>query len=72
MNGTNEGLQKEARYFEKQKRRMNYLEMRAEGWLMGSGTFESGAKQYKERFTVPGIRWKRPMLNVCSQFVQQS
>jgi len=57
---THEGLQKEAGYFENQKRRMNYLEMRAEGWLIGSGTVESGAKQYKERFTGPGMRWRRP------------
>jgi hypothetical protein len=55
----NEGLLKEAGYFENQKRRMNYLEMRTEGWLIGSGTVESGAKQYKERFTGPGMRWKR-------------
>jgi len=28
-------------------------------WLIGSGTVESGAKQFKERFTGPGMRWKR-------------
>lgn len=57
-----EGLRQEAGYFEGQKRRMNYLEMRMEGWLIGSGTVESGAKQYKERFTGPGMRWKRSSL----------
>ena len=41
---------------------MNYLDMRTEGWLIGSGTVESGAKQYKARFTGPGMRWKRPCL----------
>jgi hypothetical protein len=56
---TQAGLRQEAGYFEAQKRRMNYLEMRMEGWLIGSGTVESGAKQYKERFTGPGMRWKR-------------
>lgn len=56
------GLRQEAGYFEGQKRRMNYLEMRMEGWLIGSGTVESGAKQYKERFTGPGMRWKRSSL----------
>lgn len=55
-----EGLCAEVGYFENQKRRMNYLELRTEGWLIGSGTVESGAKQYKERFTGPGMRWKRP------------
>lgn len=57
-----EALIQEAGYFEGQKRRMNYLEMRMEGWLIGSGTVESGAKQYKERFSGPGMRWKRPFL----------
>lgn len=52
-------LLQEAGYFENHKRRMNYLEMRMDGWLIGSGTVESGAKQYKERFTGPGMRWKR-------------
>jgi hypothetical protein len=52
-------LLQEAGYFENHKRRMNYLDMRMEGWLIGSGTVESGAKQYKERFTGPGMRWKR-------------
>jgi hypothetical protein len=52
-------LLQEAGYFENHKRRMNYLEMRMEGWLIGSGTVESGDKQYKERFTGPGMRWKR-------------
>jgi hypothetical protein len=59
---TREGLRQEANYFEHHKRRMNYLEMRTEGWLIGSGTVESGAKQYKARFTGPGMRWKRPGL----------
>jgi len=52
-------LLQEAGYFANHKRRMNYLEMRMEEWLIGSGTVESGAKQYKERFTGPGMRWKR-------------
>lgn len=54
-----EGLSEEAGFFENQKRRMNYLDLRMDGWLIGSGTVESGAKQYKERFTGPGMRWKR-------------
>jgi hypothetical protein len=56
------GLRQEAGYFENHKRRMNYLDMRTEGWLIGSGTVESGAKQYKARFAGPGMRWKRPCL----------
>ncbi len=57
-----EPLSQEAAYFENHKRRMNYLDLRAEGWLIGSGTVESAAKQYKARFTGPGMRWKRPYL----------
>lgn len=62
QNENNDGLRQEAGYFENHKRRMNYLDMRTEGWLIGSGTVESGAKQYKTRFTGPGMRWKRPCL----------
>ena len=29
---------------------------------MGSGVIESAAKQYKARFTGPGMRWKRSSL----------
>jgi hypothetical protein len=52
-------LQREARYFETHKHRMYYLDFRNEGWLIGSGTVESAAKQYKHRFTGPGMRWSR-------------
>jgi hypothetical protein len=55
-----EELLKEATYFEHNKRRMDYLEMRADGWVIGSGMVESGAKQFKARFTAPGMRWTRP------------
>jgi hypothetical protein len=53
------GLLSEAGYLENNKRRMNYLELREEGWLIGSGMVESGAKRYKERFTGSGMRWSR-------------
>ena len=54
-----EVLQQEAGYFETHKHRMYYLDFRNEGWLIGSGTVESAAKQYKHRFTGPGMRWSR-------------
>jgi hypothetical protein len=54
-----ETLQQEAAYFDKHKHRMQYLEWRNDGWLIGSGTVESAAKQYKHRFTAAGMRWKR-------------
>jgi hypothetical protein len=54
-----EGLEKEAGYFRKNKRRMNYQEMREEGWAIGSGMVESAAKQFKARFAGPGMHWNR-------------
>ncbi len=54
-----EELQREAGYFRKNHRRMNYMEMREEGWAIGSGMVESGVKQFKARFSGPGMRWSR-------------
>jgi len=39
---------------------MNYLEMRADGWLIGSGMVESGGKRFKDRFSKAGMRWSQP------------
>ena len=55
---TNAILQ-QAGYFQKNTKRMNYLEMRIEGYPIGSGMVESAAKQYKSRFCGPGMRWSR-------------
>jgi hypothetical protein len=60
--GPAQALRTEANYFETHKRRMPYLELREEGYLLGSGMVESGAKQFKARFTGPGMRWSRPGL----------
>lgn len=54
-----ESLLAQATYFHNNKRRMNYLELREDGYLLGSGMIESGAKQFKARFTGPGMRWSR-------------
>lgn len=54
-----EALQKEAAYFAHNKRRMDYLELRAAGWPIGSGMVESGGKQFKTRLTGPGMQWSR-------------
>ena len=53
-------LHREANYFLKNHRRMLYQEMREDGWALGSGMVESAAKQFKARFTGPGMRWSRP------------
>jgi hypothetical protein len=48
-----------AGYFRNNQQRMNYSELREEGWPIGSGVVESGAKQFKARFCGPGMRWSR-------------
>jgi len=40
-----EALQTEAGYFANNHKRMDYLEMRIQGWVIGSGMVESGGKQ---------------------------
>jgi len=54
-----EELVTEAGYFSKNKRRMQYLEMREEEYVIGSGMVESGCKQFKARFCGSGMRWSR-------------
>jgi hypothetical protein len=54
-----DSLLAQAGYFSKNKRRMQYLEMREEDWVIGSGMVESGCKQFKARFCGPGMRWNR-------------
>ncbi len=53
------GLAGQARYFHQHQRRMRYQEFREEGYPIGSGTVESGIKQFKVRLTGPGMRWSR-------------
>jgi len=57
--GATEDLLKQAGYFSHHHHRMQYLEMRADGWLIGSGMVESGGKRFKDRFTRAGMRWSR-------------
>jgi hypothetical protein len=56
---TTDALAKEAQYFTNNQRRMHYQELRDLGWPIGSGMIESAAKQFKHRFTGPGMRWSR-------------
>lgn len=55
----NAGLPEHSRYFHTHKRRMQYQARLEEGYPIGSGTVESGIKQYKGRLTGPGMRWSR-------------
>lgn len=52
-------LHSEANYFENNKRRMQYLELREDGFPIGSGMVESACKQFRARFNGPGMRWSR-------------
>jgi len=52
-------LRREADYFQDNYRRMQYLELREDGFPIGSGMVESGCKQFRARFTGPGMRWSR-------------
>jgi hypothetical protein len=52
-------LKQEATYFRNNHRRMRYLEYREDGWPIGSGTIESGCKQFQTRMKGPGMRWSR-------------
>jgi hypothetical protein len=54
-----DALAREAAYFRTNHLRMNYLEMREDEWPIGSGVIESAAKQFKARFSGPGMRWSR-------------
>lgn len=49
-----------AHYFRTHQRRMQYQEFHEQGYPIGSGTVESGIKQFKARLSGPGMRWNRP------------
>src|SRR5258708_39534342 len=49
----------EAGYFETNKRRMQYLEVRDAGLPIGSGMVERGCKKFGARFSGAGKRWRR-------------
>lgn len=46
-----------ALYFDRHQRRMQYLSFREQGLPIGSGTVESGVKQFKQRLAGTGMRW---------------
>jgi hypothetical protein len=53
------GLPEHARYFHTYRRKMQYQTCLEDGYPIGSGTVESGIKQFKVRLTGPGMRWDR-------------
>lgn len=52
-------LRQEAGYFDDNYRRMQYLEVREDDLPIGTGMVESACKQFRARFTGPGMRWSR-------------
>ena len=54
-----EKLQDQAGYFTHYHHRMQYLDLRSDGWVIGSGMVESGGKRFKDRFAQAGMRWSR-------------
>jgi len=70
------GLADHARYFQVHQRRMQYAEFQEQGYPIGSGTVESGVKQFKVRLTGPGMRWSRSgaerMLVIRASVMQDS
>ena len=57
-----DSLRREAGYFQDNYRRMQYLEMREEGFPIGSGMVESACKQFRARLAGSGMQWSRPGL----------
>jgi hypothetical protein len=57
---TTAGLDRNVHYFDNHGRRMQYQRYVEEGYPIGSGTVESGIKQFKARLTGAGMRWSRP------------
>lgn len=52
-------LEREAGYFVDNAARMTYADFDQRQLPIGSGTVESAAKQFKDRFTAAGMRWSR-------------
>jgi hypothetical protein len=55
----NDELAAAVTYFHNNHKRMQYMAFREDGFPIGSGMVESAAKQFKARFTGPGMRWSR-------------
>lgn len=53
------GLTQQSHYFHTHQRRMQYQACLEDGYPIGSGTVESGVKQFKARLTGSGMRWSR-------------
>ncbi len=57
------GIPQFAVYFERHQHRIQYLKFRKKGIPIGSGTVESGVKQFKQRLNATGMRWNADNAN---------
>jgi len=57
-----DALRREAGYFRDNHSRMQYQELREDGFPIGSGMVESGCKRFRARFNGAGMRWSRPSI----------
>jgi len=60
---TKRGCSEFVTYFKRHQRRMQYQQFREEGLPIGSGTIESGVKQFKQRLCATGMRWNESNAN---------
>lgn len=60
-----EALRTEANYFDEHQRRMQYPELREDGFLIGSGMVESACKPFRTRFNGPACAGVALVLCVC-------
>lgn len=60
---TKRGHAQHATYFERHQRRMQYHQFHEERLPIGSGTVESGVKQFKQRLCGTGMRWHEDKVN---------
>ena len=57
----NETVRRELTYFRKHKKRMNYAELKAKGFMIGSGLVEAACKTLvTQRLKLSGMRWSVP------------
>ena len=65
-----ETIRREQNYFATHARRMNYQEVSARGWPIGSGAVESACAQKQKRFKRPGQFWTERGLRHLDALIQ--
>jgi hypothetical protein len=63
-------IRREQNYFATHAQRMNYQEVAARGWPIGSGAVESACAGLQKRFKRPGQFWSEPGLRHLNALIQ--